>query len=41
MFFKRVIKFPFLFFLLFFHFFYAVYLQLVKMLRKTVMFPGG
>lgn len=37
----RVLRFPALVLLLAGHLFLVVYLQLVKVLRKTVMFPGG
>lgn len=38
---KRIPKLPFLLALFSYHFFLSVYLRIVKMLRKTVMFPGG
>jgi hypothetical protein len=38
---NRILKLPLLFALLLYHFFLAVYLWTVKMLHRTIMFPGG
>lgn len=37
----RIVRVPILILLLIYHFFLATYLQLVKVLRKTIVFPGG